>query len=186
MLGGNEVEGSRINDPRDRRDPSRRRPTVVADESSDILLNPHDNAGDTYVVVYADAAGAQPLGRSNVQGMNRGALANQRQASPATATSGFSWSGAKLSFAVSPAESSRVWVKFFDEDFGNDHDAQGNLLAGSRNEDPQVGGIHAVSVTSGRGTILATGDADNAGDTYAIVYADAACTQPIGRSGLQP
>jgi len=182
---GNEVEGSRIDDPQIG---GLRQATanIVDNESSDILITAPDNEGDTYVVVYADAAAGLPLGRSNVQGMNRGALGNQRQASPATATSGFSWSGAALSFAVSPAEASRVWVKFFDEDFDNDHDAQGNRLPGSRNEDPQIGGIHAITVTSGRGTILATGDADNAGDTYAIVYADAACTQPIGRSSVQP
>lgn len=183
--GGSEVEGWRNDDPEigGIREATA---NLVGDESTDFLLQPEDNAGDTYIVVYADAGASQSLGRSNVQGENRGALRNQLLASRATATSGFSWSGNSLSFAVTPSSAATVWIKFYDEDWGNDHDEQGNRLAGSRNEDPQVGGIHAVNVTSGRATVAATGDANNPGDTYAIVYADAACTQPIGRSVLQP
>jgi hypothetical protein len=59
---GNEVEGWRDDDPEigGIREATA---NLVGDESSDFLLQPEDNAGDTYIVVYADAG---KIGRAHV------------------------------------------------------------------------------------------------------------------------
>src|SRR5690606_21568739 len=67
-----------------------------------VVFNAVDNENDTYIIVYADAGCTQPLARSHVQGTNRGRV---REAIPLAAASGverFTWSGNRLSFAVSP------------------------------------------------------------------------------------
>lgn len=149
-----------------------------------VVFNAVDNENDTYIIVYADAGCTQPLARSHVQGTNRGRV---REAIPLAAASGverFTWSGNRLSFAVSPPGAAKVWVKLFDKDSGYDYDTRGVLLSGSRDEDEQYGGIREVPVARGRASIEATGDAAHE-DTYAIVYADPGCTTPLGRSNAR-
>ncbi|MEO1271193.1 MAG: hypothetical protein AAFX99_24140, partial [Myxococcota bacterium] len=90
------------------------------------------------------------------------------------------------SFTVAPPEASRVYLKFYNKDYGFDYDSTGQLIDGSRDEDSQVGGIHTVKVERGRASIEAADDANNPGDTYAIVFSDPACSAPLARSGVQP
>lgn len=154
--------------------------------SEHVLFAAEDNDNDTYIIVYADAGCKQPLGRSNVQGTNRGKVDNAAPINAATGVSGFSWSGKTLSFVVSPPTAKKVYVKFHDKDFGFDYDTKGKLLSGSRDEDELIGGVRPVSVSKGRASITVSGDADDSGDTYAIVYSDPGCSTPLGRSGVQP
>ena len=162
---------------------------VLGTESETMVLEvASDNPGDTYIVVFADPSCSTPLGRSNTQGENRGGkLQAQEDASRATAISGFQWSGSTLRFRVEPKTAGKVWLKFFDKDWGFDYDESGQPIGGAKNTDPQVGGVRTVAV-NGNGTaeIVAHGDANNPGDTYAIVYADPECGRPLARSSVQP
>jgi hypothetical protein len=153
--------------------------------SEQIVFSAVDDDGDTYIIVYADPACTRPLARSHVQGTDRGSIRNAKPVQAATGATSFSWSGNALSFAVSPPDTPKVWVKLFDKDSGFDYDTGGRLISGPRDEDEQYGGIRVVNVTAGgRASVVATGDADHE-DTYAIVYADAGCTVPLARSGVR-
>jgi Domain of unknown function (DUF4157) len=152
--------------------------------STVVLFNAVDNDGDTYVIVYADAACARPLARSNVQGSARGKVKDNKPVKSASGISGFGWAGNTLSFRVDPPDTPKVWAKLFDKDNGFDYDTTGRLIPGARDEDEQYGGAREVAVRDGKATVAATGDADD-GDTYAIVYADPGCTVPLARSGVK-
>lgn len=149
-----------------------------------------DNPGDTYIVVFRQpgCTGADALGRSDTQGNNQGAaLARSAPPNPAKGVSDFSWSGARLRFRVDPPGAGQVWLKWFDKDMGFDYDEGGRLLSGARDEDEQVGGLQTIAVQSnGVAEAVATGDANDPGDTYAIVYAEPECQTPLGRSNVQP
>jgi hypothetical protein len=144
----------------------------------------HDNTGDTYAVFYSDQECTVPIGRSSVQGTNGGRVQTQ------TAVSSFSWSGNRLSFSVtqdgSPANSKTVHLKWFNCDSQFDRNSHGYLGQTTADTDSQVGGSHALTARGGQGTAIASGEANNSGDTYATVYLDENCTIPLGRSGVQP
>ena len=145
---------------------------------------PVDDSGDVYAVFYSDATCTVPLGRSHAQGTNRGTVDKPVQ------VNSFAWSGATLSFAVTergrPVAAKTLYLRWYNEDGSNDRDGTGNLAQTVAVSDPAVGGVQTVSVTGGRGTITASGAADNSNDTYGVVYLDAGCTIPLGRSPLQP
>ncbi len=149
--------------------------------SQQVVFDAKDDDGDTYVIVYADAECTQPISRSNVQGTNKGKVKEAQPVGKASSVSSFAWSGNKLSFGVAPPDALKVFVKLFDKDSGYDYDTSGRLMEGSRDEDEQYGGIHEVTVSKGKASIVATGDAAHE-DTYAIVYSDPGCTTPLGRS----
>ena len=141
-----------------------------------------DNHGNTYAVLYSDSTYQVPIGRSNVQGGgSTGTVTKPRQATS------FSWSGSTLQFYVdedgSPA-TGRVWLSFFDKDWGFDHDENGNDTGGYSNTDPNTGD-YSIILEDGWGSITASGKADNSGDTYAVIYMEA-WKNPIGRSDVQP
>lgn len=80
-----------------------------------------------------------------------------------------------------------MFLKWFDQDWGYDYDEGGKHKDGAENTDPQAGGIVQVAVApDGKAEAVPVGDADNSGDTYAIVFADLACSKPLKRSGTQP
>ena len=82
---------------------------------------------------------------------------------------------------MAPPEAKKVFVKLFDKDGGYDFDASGNAVSGVWDSDEQYGGVREVTVTRGRASIEATGDAAHEA-TYAIIYADPGCTTPLGRT----
>lgn len=145
---------------------------------------PVDDTNDVYAVFFADAGGMAPIGRSNPQGNNRGDVEK-----PLT-VGRFSWSGATLSFDVQregqDADGETVYLLWYNEDSSNDRDAEGNLAQTIVDTDSQVGEVHSIAVSGGRGRLTATGSADNSNDTYGVVYLDSACTIPLARSPLQP
>ncbi len=146
-----------------------------------IVFTPsEDNWNDTYIQVFSDSGCTHKIGESRSQGHNQGQTLTEVQGhNPAQSVSGMQWNGDVLTFRVTPANSDEVYVKFYDKDWGYDYDTSGRSLGGPANTDPQVGGIHPVSVENGIGSVGSDGDED----TYAIIYQDAACTTPLGRSG---
>jgi hypothetical protein len=162
---------------------------VLDHESETIVYTvAKDNPGDTYVVLFRNPACAESdrLGRSDVQGSGRGRLGAQPDAARAKSATDFLWSGTALRFHVDPPMAPAVYLKWFDRSGGYDYDEQGHPASSVWDSDKQVGGITRVPVHAGVGEILAIGKANNSGDTYALVYADAECQQPIGRSNVMP
>ncbi len=144
-----------------------------------VLFTPaEDNWNDTYIIVYKDAGCSQELGRSRSQGHDRGTVTNMLGRKTATKVENMSWAGDFLTFNVEPRDSDPVYVRFFDKDWGYDYDESGALISGSRNTDPQVGGIRTVTVRNGVGRVASDGDSD----TYGIVYSDPGCATPLKRS----
>ncbi len=138
-----------------------------------------DDWNDTYVQIFSDQGCTRKLGESRSQGHDRGRIESMVGRNPATAVSGMVWSGAVLRFRVEPGNADPVYVKFFDQDWGMDYNADGTKDGSAANEDDQIGGIHTVQVNNGNAAVPSDGDED----TYAIVYKDPACTQPLHRSG---
>ncbi|MBL8625425.1 MAG: DUF4157 domain-containing protein [Myxococcales bacterium] len=173
---------------------------TVGDGGLGTITAPTDDAGDVYAVLYAKdsrltpdaqpAAAGQfqptevPIGRTEVQGTSRGAVAL-----PVT-VSALAWSGPRLTFRVTadgrPASGRTLYVRFFDKDAGFDHDERGNLQGGVVDADETLGGLHAVAIADGAGELTATGAAVDPGDTYAVVFLDAAGRTPLARSPLMP
>ncbi len=162
-----------------------------------VITSPVDDPGDVYAVIFATTSrltqGATPagqfvptevpIGRTETQGTRRGQVQLPMQ------VAGLSWNGATLRFRATrdgrPA-SGTVYVQFYDKDSAFDRDAGGNLEGTIIDTDEPIGGIHAVTVADGEGQLTATGDAVDPGDTYAVVYLDAARRTPLGRSPVMP
>ncbi len=158
---------------------------TLADVGLGSVTAPVDDTGDTYAVFYADDKCSVPIGRSNVQGTGRGGKVEK----PVEVTN-FNWSGTQLTFQVSrdgkPASGQTLYLRWYDQDMGNDRDATGNLAQTIGDSDEQIGGTIAVTVKDGVGSTKVSDRTDDSGDTYATVYLDKACTIPLGRSPVQP
>lgn len=156
----------------------------LANEGLAAARSGNDDTGDTYAVFYANAECTVPIGRSHVQGTDRGQVNKPAQ------VSGFGWSSNTLSFDVSqggqPMDGRSLYLKWFDCDSGYDHDARGNLTQSITDADDQLGGLYTVPVAAGRGRATATGAANNSGDTYGVVYLDQDANIPLGRSEVMP
>jgi hypothetical protein len=177
-------------------------PTMVTVGEGGIgtITSPEDDAGDVYAVLFAEQSrftpgpnptrlgtfvpNEVPIGRTETQGTNRGRV-NQP-----LSVSGLSWSGATLRFRVTangePVSGRTVYLRFYDKDAGFDRDERGNLMSDVLDSDEAIGGIEPITINGGDGWITATGDADDSGDTYAVIYLDAECRTPLARSPVMP
>jgi len=110
------------------------------------------------------------------------------------------WNGDILVFNLTkggrPAPAKTVvWVQWFDKDIGYDRDKSGRDTgtlanektlgwASLRDTDEKIGGLRKITLTeAGIGAARAADDDTN--DAYAVFFADAGATVPIGRSKVQ-
>ncbi|MBK9030114.1 MAG: DUF4157 domain-containing protein [Myxococcales bacterium] len=173
---------------------------TLVDGGVGTITSPEDDAGDVYAVLFAKESRLEPdatptrlgtfeptevpIGRTETQGTNRGRVEHE------ITVSGLGWSGKTLRFRATadgrPVTGRTLYLRFYDKDAGFDRDERGNLLSDVIDSDEAIGGIEQIQVSNGEGWITATGDADDSGDTYGVVYLDAACQTPLARSPVMP